>query len=202
MPGIEIDTGPGEAGIAETLIDAKGDLIAGTAADTAGRLAAGANDRVLMADSGETTGLKWVAPATPSTQAVGDAAAEGTGDTFSRGDHKHAMPSADDIHGLAQSITTFTTAAYTLIAGDVGNLVRSSTTFVATVFVPLNASVAISVGSYVDFVQHGSGALGFSTNAGVTMQAATNTTSARAQYSGLTLRKHSTDIWYLFGDTA
>lgn len=47
------------AGIAETLIDAKGDLIAGSAADTAARLPVGSNDQVLTADSGEATGLKW-----------------------------------------------------------------------------------------------------------------------------------------------
>lgn len=46
--------------IPATLIDAKGDLIAGTAADTAGRLAVGTNGYVLVADSAETTGLKWV----------------------------------------------------------------------------------------------------------------------------------------------
>lgn len=46
-------------GIPQSLIDAKGDLIAGTAADTAGRLAVGANETVLMADSSQATGLKW-----------------------------------------------------------------------------------------------------------------------------------------------
>ena len=46
-------------GIPATIIDAKGDLIAGTAADTAGRLAVGTNGQVLTADSAETTGLKW-----------------------------------------------------------------------------------------------------------------------------------------------
>jgi hypothetical protein len=45
--------------IAPTVVDAKGDLIAGTAADTVGRLAVGANDLVLTAASGETTGLKY-----------------------------------------------------------------------------------------------------------------------------------------------
>lgn len=50
------------AGIPKTIIDAKGDLIAGTAADTAGRLAVGTNDYVLAADSTTATGLKWVAP--------------------------------------------------------------------------------------------------------------------------------------------
>lgn len=46
-----------------TAIDAKGDLVAGTGADTFARLAVGANDTVLTAASGEATGLKWAAPA-------------------------------------------------------------------------------------------------------------------------------------------
>jgi hypothetical protein len=46
-----------------TIIDAKGDLVGGTGADTFARLAVGANDTVLTADSNETTGLKWATPA-------------------------------------------------------------------------------------------------------------------------------------------
>ena len=42
-----------------TAIDAKGDLVAGTGADTFARLAVGANNTVLTADSAEATGLKW-----------------------------------------------------------------------------------------------------------------------------------------------
>ena len=42
-----------------TAIDAKGDLIVGTAADTFSRLAVGTNNQVLVADSAEATGLKW-----------------------------------------------------------------------------------------------------------------------------------------------
>ena len=40
-------------------IDAKGDLLVGTADNTIGRLAVGTNDYVLTAASGEATGLKW-----------------------------------------------------------------------------------------------------------------------------------------------
>jgi len=62
--------------IQNAIMDAKGDLIGATAADTPARLAVGANGTVLTADSAEATGLKWatvvsggmtlIATATPS----------------------------------------------------------------------------------------------------------------------------------------
>jgi hypothetical protein len=47
------------AGFSASIADAKGDLIAATAADTLARLAVGANNYVLTPDSGQSTGLKW-----------------------------------------------------------------------------------------------------------------------------------------------
>lgn len=49
----------GTAVIAPTIVDAKGDLISATAADTPARLAVGTNGQVLTADSSTATGLKW-----------------------------------------------------------------------------------------------------------------------------------------------
>ena len=49
--------------IPASIIDAKGDVIVGTAADTAARLAVGADGQVLTADSAETSGVKGAAPA-------------------------------------------------------------------------------------------------------------------------------------------
>jgi len=46
-----------------TILDAKGDLISATAADTPARLAVGTNGQVLTADSSTSTGLKWAAVA-------------------------------------------------------------------------------------------------------------------------------------------
>jgi hypothetical protein len=52
------------AGIPATLLDAKGDLIVASAADTAARLAVGGtNGHVLTVDSTETLGVKWAAAA-------------------------------------------------------------------------------------------------------------------------------------------
>jgi hypothetical protein len=55
--------GAGDTAIQPTIFDAKADLLTATAADTPARLAVGANDTVLTADSSTATGLKWAAPA-------------------------------------------------------------------------------------------------------------------------------------------
>ena len=52
--------------IAKTIIDAKGDLIGATAADTPARLAVGTNGQVLTADSTAATGLAWATAASGS----------------------------------------------------------------------------------------------------------------------------------------
>jgi hypothetical protein len=55
-----------------TAWDAKGDLLAGTGADTAVRLPVGGNGLMLVADSAETTGLRWANTVRPTaTTAVG-----------------------------------------------------------------------------------------------------------------------------------
>jgi hypothetical protein len=48
--------------IQNAIVDAKGDLIAATAADTPARLAVGTNGQILTADSTAATGLAWATP--------------------------------------------------------------------------------------------------------------------------------------------
>jgi hypothetical protein len=52
----------GGAGIPPSLLDAKGDLIAASANDTAARLGVGSDGQVLTADAAQALGVKWAAP--------------------------------------------------------------------------------------------------------------------------------------------
>jgi hypothetical protein len=84
--GTAIDTtvfNNASAGIAKTIVDAKGDIIAATAADTVARLAVGANDTVLTADSSTATGLKWAAVAGGGMTLISTTTLSGTTVTLS-----------------------------------------------------------------------------------------------------------------------
>jgi hypothetical protein len=71
--------------IAKALIDAKGDLIVGTADNTPARLAVGTNGHRLVAASGETAGVQWVADtANTVVTAKGDLLAATAASTLAR----------------------------------------------------------------------------------------------------------------------
>jgi hypothetical protein len=59
--GADVVLGGTGAVATDPIWDAKGDLAAGTGANTASKLTVGANDTVLTADSAMATGLKWAA---------------------------------------------------------------------------------------------------------------------------------------------
>ena len=66
-----------------TLVDAKGDIITATAADTPARLAVGANGTVLTAASGQATGLEWATPSSGGMTLLSTTNLTGTSVTIS-----------------------------------------------------------------------------------------------------------------------
>jgi hypothetical protein len=84
--GTAIDTtvfNNANAAIAKSIVDAKGDIIAATAADTVSRLAVGSNNTVLTADSTTATGLKWAAPSGKTWQQTATGSLTGSSITVS-----------------------------------------------------------------------------------------------------------------------
>ena len=66
-----------------TAFDTKGDLIGATGADTFSKLAVGANNTVLTADSAEATGLKWATPSSGGITLISTTALTGSSVTLS-----------------------------------------------------------------------------------------------------------------------
>jgi len=93
--------------IANTIVDAKGDILVGTAADTPGRLAVGTDGQVLTAASTTGTGLQW---ATPSSGAVKQVV---TGATTSS--QNITSTSYTDVTNLTVTITPSSTSSTILI---------------------------------------------------------------------------------------
>ena len=79
--------------IQNAIVDAKGDLITATAADTPARLAVGTNGQTLVADSTASTGLKW---ATPTAASFVGASIYASSQTITRGTYSKIAYANED----------------------------------------------------------------------------------------------------------
>jgi hypothetical protein len=105
-----------------------------------------------------------------------------------------------------QSTPSFTTNAYTLVAGDAGKLlIASNGSTAGTISIPTDATTNFATGTQITILQSGSGQLTVqAASSGTTTVYSTGGTAAapklRAQYSALTLWKSAANTWYAFGD--
>ena len=108
--------------ITKSIIDAKGDVIVGTANDTPARLAVGSDGQYLIADSAQTAGIKWATPnITLGTETTGNYVAGitgGTGVTVTGSGSAGATPSV----AIGQSVGTGDTVAFGGLNVDSGTL--------------------------------------------------------------------------------
>jgi hypothetical protein len=94
---------------------------------------------------------------------------------------------SDDVN--AQTGTT-----YTLVLTDAGKQVTMSNASASTLTVPPNSSVAFAVGTRIQIIQLGAGAVTLTAGVGVTVSS-TLISLAMAQYQTATLIKQATDVW-------
>ena len=176
-------------GISPTTLTTKGDILAASAASTVTRLGVGSNNQVLMADSTQTTGIKW-------------SAVTGTGSAVLATSPTIATP----VITQGQVTPTFTTNAHTLVSGSAGQLLLTSNGATAgTVFIPVDATTNFAIGTQITILQTGTGQITIqATTPATTSLFSTGATSTapkcRAQYSAITLWKSAANTWYAFGD--
>jgi hypothetical protein len=93
------------------------------------------------------------------------------------------------------------TTDYTLAAVDNGTVVTMNSATNQTISIPLDATVPWATGTQITILRYGAGELTIAGVVGVTLQAAGAAFRLRAQYSGATLIKRTTNTWTLIGDT-
>lgn len=124
-------------GIPESIVDAKGDIVTATAADTPARLAVGSNETRLVADSAQATGLKYVADTTNyAIAAKGDLLVGTAADTL------QALSVGTNGHTLVADSSTATGLAWSAPASGGMTLISE------TVASSLSSLSFTSLGSY------------------------------------------------------
>ena len=156
----------------------KGDILA-TDGSALNRLAVGTNDYALLADSAATNGVSWkqVPAAGIAARAIG----------------------SSKLDALTLNAQTGTT--YTLVLTDAHDLVTLSNASAITLTIPIDSSVAFTIGDQVNLVQLGAGQVTVG-GAGVTIRSQGSKLKLNGQYSAATLIKIDTNEWVLVGNTA
>jgi hypothetical protein len=157
------------SGIPATIFDAKGDLIAASAADTAARLAVGTNGQYLQADSTTATGLKWATISAGGYTELATGSLSGTTTTISSlsGSYRNLFIRLEDIVTSANgnvflrfNSDTGTNYRYADVNSRTGTVSSSGTgdsglTFIVTLnSTGTDAAAAITVYNYANTVSY------------------------------------------------
>jgi len=181
------------AAIPATVVDAKGDLIAATAADAVTRVAVGTNGQILTADSTEAAGIKWAAAASQIPSQTGNA-----GEYLKTDGTTASWEPAVATLNLSFNAQTGTT--YSLVIGDLNKLVTLSNASAITLTIP---NGIFSAGQQVNIQQIGVGQVTVVSD-GTTVITSTGATSTapklRNRYSAATIVCTSSNNFTVIGD--
>jgi len=99
----------------------------------------------------------------------------------------------DDVAMKGNGINAQTSTTYTTVLTDAGKTITTSNASPITVTIPASGTVNYSVGTVIQFLNIGVGALTIAATGGVTIN---NNTGTVAQYSAYSIIKTATDTWY------
>jgi hypothetical protein len=93
-----------------------------------------------------------------------------------------------------------TGTSYTAVLGDDGDLITFDNGSPIAFTIPPNSSVAFGIGTQINIMQLGAGAVTVTAGAGVTLRSAGSKLKTNGQYSVATCCKIATDTWVVIGN--
>ena len=98
------------------------------------------------------------------------------------------------------TFTPVSGTTYTIALADFFKTKTFTSSSAVIVTIPANATTAFSIGTEIYFLQLGTGQVGFSPAAGVTLRSDSSRTKIKTQYSSVSLLKIDTNEWVLTGN--
>jgi hypothetical protein len=184
--------------LTEALVDAKGDLLVASAADTVTRLAAGTNGYILTANSGATNGIEWAAPVAVGVFDTSISFEGATADAYETtlqvedptGDRTITLPNATGQVVLRDTTDTLTNKTINLSSNTFSgttsefNSALSDANFVTTGDTGTVTSTMIVDGTIVDADINASAAIAATKISGTAITAADTATVTNAMLAG------------------
>ena len=168
--------------VTKEIFDAKGDLLVGTGSNTGTKVAVGTNGYVLTADSSETNGVKWSAPAAVGTFDTSIVFEGATADDYETtltvtdptADRTITFPNATGTVALAENVAALSGATFTgavsgtslTLSGDL-TVNGTTTTINSTTLTVDDINITLGQGNTSDASANGGG---------ITLEGATNKT--------------------------
>lgn len=201
--------------IEKSVVDAKGDIIVGTANDTYDNLPVGTDGQVLTADSTQTMGVKWatVSGGSGLTDIVNDTTPQLGGNLDVNGNDIVSVSNGDieiTPNGTGKTritnieaplpLNNQTGTTYAPVLADADKFITLSNTSAITVTIPANSSVAFPVGTKLNFCQLNTGQVTITITTDTLSKDSGLTNKLKTQYAVATALKITSTQWVLFGN--
>jgi hypothetical protein len=106
-----------------------------------------------------------------------------------------------DVQQNGISTVSEKTDTYTLVLTDAGKTIHMNKATANSLVIPPNASVAFTVGTWINIVQTGAGATTIDADTGVTLNGASAGNGLLSgQWSGVSIQKTATNTWVMVGN--